>query len=411
MQITNLSQSMLVSLAFIFLGFTTLFAWNMLLSIGDFTKTEWVFKNASNAQFSYGGAICLFILILCFTRFKLSIKSLIGCLVLGLALGTFACFCFLAKIGTAGNIWPMYMISSLIGVGSAFIQGTYAGLATKYSENAMGKFSMGQAIAGLSCLPIGLGLDALGKVIYASNSTPATPIAPAVLFKIAQFRSTIFCVFACLTAIATHFVYSWLRKKINSKTPDSVNDIEMKGISITRGYLGIIKVVFNMSFMIFVNFIFTFLVFPSHLSDHWDKDQKIFPVNQATIIYLFIFNLFDFIGKLLVTCGLKLTRTGVYACTLIRLPLMVAFYFASFASNNIVTHEIFKMGLIALFASLQGLVVTWCFILAPNNKLKNNEEYERAGNVNVFALTLGIFIASTITVFGKSNAYIEDNFF
>ena len=151
-----------------------------------------------------------------------------------------------------------------------------------------------------------------------------------------------------------------------------------------------------MTLCIFFNNMMLFAVLTNQVNI-WNDQSILFEPSSYMfgMVAYFVYNLSDWIGRSLVSLGVVLSRTGVIYVTLARLVPLTVWYFASFSSNSVMKTDYFRLGTLAVFVVMQGLAVTWSFILAPA-RITIAAEQPVVGNVNTLAIVVGIMVGSAL---------------
>ena len=373
-----------LSWQFTYLGFACLFGWNVVLNVSfPALLDDRVFTVELDNLLStvYGLAMAVAILPLIFIGADVIPKNPRA------SFGGACMFASLGLIGLCGFIKPASVVFgcllvSLLGIGTALVQGFYFSEAAMTSGPSIGKFSLGQAIAGLIILPIMITL----KSIF----TDYLHVMSAFAFIAA---------IACAGSIPV-YVFS-VRKHLAMKEATAALNEPTSTSEKPRAYLAIIKDIWPMTLCIFLNFVLLFVVFPGHLitrkSYKWSSSGYISTgsVVDYTTVAFFIYNLSDCVGRYLVGVGVTLNRAGVLAVTASRLAPLTLWYVATFSGVSLFSDDLVRFAIMAIHTMMQGLAVTWAFILAPA-KITIAAEQPIVGNMNTLALVLGIMTGAAL---------------
>jgi hypothetical protein len=170
-----------------------------------------------------------------------------------------------------------------------------------------------------------------------------------------------------------------------------------------------VKEVLPMCSMIWVNFVLLFVVFPDSIGIWAFRNKNaLLNLDDETMmqIFFFVFNVFDFLGRSLVSWGVTLKPRGVMGVTASRVVLLALFYLVTYKSDvEWLKNAVTRIVVLAVFVVTQGLAVTWSFILAPRN-LKTTAENQIAGNLSSFGLVNGILVGAIIANFTGLNGAI-----
>jgi hypothetical protein len=326
---SQVSETM--SWQFAYLGFACLLGWNVVLYVAMTLQADIIFTTYFNdwMSFFYGLAMSLTILPLVFVGNNIP-KSPRACI------GGAAMFASLGLIGLSGFINPAsapfgLALVALLAVGTSSVQGFYFSEAATHSQNAIAKFSIGQAVSGLICLPISL-------ILQQIFSNPAHVMAA-------------FCFIAAIACAGSIPVYIFsVRKHLAMKEASSSLDQHTMSEQPIRGYMAIIKDIWPMTLSIFVNFVLLFLVFPVHVIMNWNPTSTLFPGAYTFLtIAFFAYNLADCIGRYLVSFGVTLNKVGVVAVTAARLVPLALWYLSSFSSIAFMTNDYFRIFVMVVF--------------------------------------------------------------
>ena len=362
-----------LSWQFLYLGLSCLIGWNVILNVSETLKQKDMFTADFGTHLStiYGLAMSLTILPLIFMTPDAISKTLRVYLGGGLMFISLTLISASTYLKPASSVYGLVLVS-LLAVGTSLVQGFYFSEAAMHSKGAIGKFALGQAISGLTCLPIQLSLDYLLPVKI--QSTAAFTMMAAI---------------ACGGSIPVYLCS--VKVKLAEIEEDEGVDTSEK-----RSYSAIISDIWPMTLCIFLNFVLLFMVFPNHIPK-WNLSNKLFDPDTYTFmaVAFFVYNLSDCVGRYLVGLGVTLTRTGVIAATMSRLATLSVWYLSTFYNVSFLADDLFRLGVMAVHTIIQGLAVTWAFILAPS-KITIASEQPVVGNLNTLALVLGIMVGSAL---------------
>ena len=364
-----------LSWQFAYLGFCCLFGWNAILNVSRALSANSIYTAQFGQQMAtiYGLTMSVTIIPLIFVKsdvIPMNPRAMAGGLLISASLAMIG-FSAVTNPGSAAFGLAM---AALLGIGTAIVQGFFYSEAATYSANAISMFSIGQSVSGLICLPIQLGL----RQIFENDMTSTAAFA----FLTAG---------ACVLSIPV-YMYGVRRTLAVKERTRSVNQLSVG----RRPYSSILREIWPMTLCIFLNNMMLFLVLTNHVNI-WNDQSILFAPSSYMLgmIAYFIYNLFDWIGRSLVSFGVKLNRTGVICLTLARLVPLAVWYVASFGSNSVMKTDYFRLGTLAVFVIMQGLAVTWSFILAPAN-ITIAAEQPVVGNVNTLAIVAGIMVGSAL---------------
>lgn len=357
---------------FSYLGLSCLIGWNVVLNVSETLKDKDVFTSDFGTHLStiYGLAMALTILPLIFLPpdvMSRSFRSSIGGSLMFISLSLITASIFFKPASAAYGL----VFVSILAVGTALVQGFYFSEAAMHSKSAIGRFSLGQAISGLICLPIKLGLD------Y---------ILPEAMYSAAAFVAI--AAIACAGSIPV-YLFSVKVTLMDIEEDEGIDKSEK------RSYSAIIADIWPMTLGIFLNFFFLFMVFPNHIP-RWNATNKLFDPASYTFLTLafFVYNVADCLGRYLVR-WVTLSRSGVMGATTSRVLTLSLWYMATFFDVSFLTNDFVRLGVLVVHTAIQGLTVTWAFILAPS-KITIAAEQPVVGNMNTLALVLGIMTGSAL---------------
>ena len=355
-----------LGLQFTILGFACLIGFNVLMQAGvSIPSTSF---SASNLQFGgdgalvYGGAMNLTLILLSVwgNGMSNSRKAVVGGILMSLGL-IYVSFASMVNLPR----YTGYIGMILLGMGTSVFQGMVMGLAGQHSQKAMSNVSTGQALSGLICMPLALLLN-LAK----SNQITVQSL---ILFGAISILGSI-PIF--LNDVAPH-------SSVLALSAASLSDEEgEKGRSI----FAVLKDTWRFTLLIWINFFLLFTVFNFHFT--WFVGGSL----KFTMM-LFIFNLADFLGRLSVSFGVRLSPRGIYAVTLFRLIPFLGYLLCTYSKYAMFHMTAVRYLVVALLLLAQGPAVTWCFILSPS-KLDRAADHKTLGTVNTFAVVNGIFLGS-----------------
>jgi hypothetical protein len=177
-----------------------------------------------------------------------------------------------------------------------------------------------------------------------------------------------------------------------------------------RSLIAIVKDIFPMSSMIWLNFFMLFMIFPGFVGV-WASGadaERTWPMNMkvdvGVPVFFFVFNLSDLCGRLMVDYGVVLKPRGVMAVTGARLAMTAMILFVTFTKVTVFANDVTRMVAMFVYMAMQGLAVTWAFINAPA-KISSPAEHAVVGNLMSLFLANGILIGQ---VLGKEGAILEN---
>ena len=141
----------------------------------------------------------------------------------------------------------------------------------------------------------------------------------------------------------------------------------------------------------------TFLALPDQMVA-WNPTFKYPWDNSNTYqdMIIFMFNVFDVVGRFLALQYITMTPTQVMVGSFARWAL-IPFYFLATASLAFFGNDLFKFVLQAVFATTYGLFLTWGMIHGPSQKGIHPDQAGTAGYIMSFAQVNGIFLGSLLS--------------
>jgi hypothetical protein len=156
----------------------------------------------------------------------------------------------------------------------------------------------------------------------------------------------------------------------------------------------------NINFMILLNGIITFSIYPGILLKFEIFYKNKFYTNIVTI--LIIFNFFDVLGRELPKCFFFRKLKYIYSIIIMRLYFLVIFilmtYMRTLEGNNLFKNDYFFSGNLALFAFTNGFVISNSFTVIGDEIIEEKLKC-KASPVLSCSLNLGTYLGSTLAYF------------
>ena len=288
-----------------------------------------------------------------------------------------------------GGFYSGLGITACLGFSNAIIQSAGFGLAALVSEKAVNYLSLGQSVAGVLCWPLLLVLQYLFARAGFSNERidgrPSMVESASVL--------TGFLVVAIVTlAMIPYYAFGLsdsegVRRGLLQKTVSNSSDKNAR-----RSTIEIVGSTMPLAITVWMNMFVTFLVFPGTLIVMEPRMPNITGEKSFdAAVLIFIFQLFDLVGKLLVVAGVRLSRAQVIILSPCRIFIAGAM-FAAAGNVWVLKYDISKILLVALLGATNGLILNCAMILGPTQVPRS--EADVASYVMAFFLVNGILFGS-----------------
>ena len=293
-----------------------------------------------------------------------------------------------------------------LGFGNAVFQSAGFGLAAMMGERALNFMSFGQSFAGLVVWPSLLLLKLIisrvrGAVAMAPDSeiTGLPPVVDTNTWPVILG----FVLVAILTVVTIPYYLIWFSRNTviyRALQGDPAHPSRTDADTSRRGVWMIIWKTLPLALTVWFLLFVTFLVFPGVVLS-WEPTLGFFLNHRNTYseILIYTFQVFDAVGKLLALVGLRLSSFQVRMVTPWRLAWAVLF-FAAGAGVAVLRCDVVRIGLIAVLAITNGLLITWCMIWGPGQVRRS--EREVAGYVMSFFLVFGITCGTLAAMFLNS---------
>lgn len=375
-------------LGFLFFGMVGLFCFTYFIQvIGLLTsKTRPTFASASTMVYGITSNIGQLLGIFFAPRVSFGSRIWVPCMMIAF---TAVGYPMAINSHVPGGFYSGLGITACLGFSNAIIQSAGFGLAALVSEKAVNYLSFGQSVAGVLCWPLLLVLQYLFARAGFSNeridSRPSIVESASVL--------TGFLVVAIVTlAMIPYYAFGLsdskgVRRGLLQKNVSNPSDKNEK-----RSTIAIVGSTMPLAITVWMILFVSFLVFPGTLILMEPRIPNI-PGGKSlyAAVLIFIFQLFDGIGKLLVVAGIRLSKAQVMILSPCRIVIAGAM-FAAAGNVWVLKYDISKILLVALLGVTNGLLLNLCMILGPRQVPRS--EADVASYVMAFFLVNGILFGS-----------------
>ena len=290
------------------------------------------------------------------------------------------------------------------GLLNAICQSSFFGLVSFFPIDIIVNMSTGQGIAGILMNIIQyiviFTIGDIDKNKRQSENDTIVKKSGIIFFSISVFIIVVSLVFIILIYRNNYFKNKLILSGEHSSDNDInnieklINNSEHSESSISSNkevsFLDLTKILLDLNILTVILYIITFSVFPGVCLEF-----KLFNLygNLKNNTIITIYNIFDTIGRLLVTF-FNPTKKKIYILTLSRIILLIIMpfnFYYQYNSNSLKTNLIFILCVI-FCAITNGLVTSLLFGIAPTLVPINIKG--RAGSSISFYLILGIFLGT-----------------
>ena len=367
---------------FFYFGILGLLCFNVYLQVSSYLTKSYNPRFIEWANVLYGLSNNVGQLIAIFTGSRFSFFNRIWISSLGLALVVVGLPVF-AQTNLSIRTYLGYLFMFGLGLCNAIMQSAGFGLAGSVSTRAINWYSIGQAVSGLLGMPFIvltkwiLGLFANGNT---QKYTPDDVSAIAALVLSALLT----------LSMIPYYYFGLSRNAVVAKTLASIEKPAVPGSSAryVESIVAVLPIAVSVWFVMFL----TFLVFPNQIFK-WTPSFSGYSSGLFINLMIFCFQLFDVVGRYLALAGLTMTPLMVLTIPPWRIVLVVAMYVCS-TETWIFQYDITRFVLMALFAASNGLFISWCMILGPQQGKRENSDI--ASYTMSFALVNGILCGSLV---------------
>ena len=403
----NNSSRKFVKFSFLIFGIAGLWAWNTILSdIGFFIYFIPSLDPLFIFPFLNFALNIIFQFILLFKKKLFTYKTqllfsvtLSGILLIILPLSVIS----LNKDSLTNRIIASIMVL-FQGLLNAICQSSFFGLVSFFPIDIIVNMSTGQGIAGILMNIIQyiviFTFGDIDKTKKESENDIIVKKSGIIFFSISVFIIVVSLVFIILIYRNNYFKNKLILSGEHSSDNDInnieklINNSEHSESSISSNkevsFLDLTKILLDLNILTVILYIITFSVFPGVCLEF-----KLFNLdgNLKNNTIITIYNIFDTIGRLLVTF-FNPTKKKIYILTLSRIILLIIMpfdFYYQYNSNSLKTNLIFILCVI-FCAITNGLVTSLLFGIAPTLVPINIKG--RAGSSISFCLILGIFLGT-----------------
>ena len=383
----DINQESTPRFGFLFFGVVGLLCYNFFLQvIGHLAgRTRPSFLSAGVMIYGISNNVGQLLSIFVAPDFAVFTRVWASCLLIALSAFAFpAIVHFHGSFGFASAL----AITSMLGLGNALFQSTGFGLAGVAGSISMNYMSFGQSVAGLLTWPLLLILETFyARAGMRSSKVDGQPSAVE--------SASVVTGFVAVGVVTLLFIpyYAWILR-CNATVSAAVNVIsrvDNKPGSDKTPIHTILGQTLPLALTVWGLLFVTFLVFPAVMLT-W-QPTRTYPggADSYYSLLIYVFQVFDCVGKYLAIAGLELSPLQLKYFSPVRILLALAFFGAQ-ASLWIFGSDIFRVILVAAFATSNGLLMTWCMIHGPRQVRES--EAEVAGSTMSFFLVNGIFFGS-----------------
>jgi hypothetical protein len=377
---------------FCFLGVVGLLCYNFFLQVIGFLAqaTRPSFVSASTAVYGISNNVGQLACIFLGAYVSMSKRVTISCILIVLVSVGYP---LIVNSNWSFGFQASLCLAGFLGLGNAIFQSAGFGLAAWVGLEAMNYMSFGQSLAGI------LVAGSMGFVNVLLSRTRDTS-ATADMSEQRNWSLIIGFAIVGLVTIATipFFVLKFskedaVREALQARqyAPRASGETDLAQRSIPR----IISATFPLAFMVWLVLFVTFVVFPG-LVLSWEPTRTRFVDSRGDYgqLMIIIFQIFDAVGKFLAILGVKLSPLLIKILSPLRVSLIV-FFLASGAKILWLGDDFARMALVAVLATTNGLLITWCMIWGPRQVRES--EAEISGYTMSFFLVFGISCGSLVS--------------
>ena len=377
---------------FLFFGLVSLFAFTYFIQVIGLLTSKTLPIFASAATMIYGISSNLGQLFSIFVAYRMSFgrRIWISCFIIAMT-----CIFYPSFINShiPGGFFSGLLITIGLGFSNALIQSAGFGLAACVSDSAINYFSFGQSLAGIICWPLQIALHyffaEIGFNTERINSRPSMVESWTI--------SVGFFIVAMTTLSMIPFFVFWL-----SSAPAVRRAFHKLSIAKTTGqperdFLVIFGDTLPLALSVWFVLFATFLVFPGVVLTMIPRFDK-FPGGRPffSALLIFVFQVFDVLGKLFTLIGVVLNPRQVKILSPTRILIALLIYLSA-ADLTILKYDGMKIFLVAVLAFTNGALINSAMMHGPSQV--RPAEADRAGYIMAFFLVNGILFGSLVSLF------------
>ena len=380
--------------SFLFFGFVGNLCFNFLLQEIAFFNAVFSDSFGSLCGMCFGGANNIGQLLIIWKGSNWSFTTRINaaCIVLG---GTMMAIPLLSLGAVPFRLYAALMIVIMMGLACAVLSSTGFGLVGLCPPKVRTYYTVGTSLAGVMAWPMMIVFDNIFKRVFGlspkrAEGAAASPVDVATTLTLMGFAAMCFYIvvpfYTCWLS-RTPTVVQALAKSQVRKESSATSKRNMWQIFADTAPLAL--AVWNIQFV-------SFLVFPDQVV-LWksDKPGRYGGEFGYKNINIYVFQFFDVVSRIMVVSGVELSSKKIKVGSAMRL-LLVPFFFLAVYRISIFDLDLFKFGLVALFAVSYGLVLTWGMIRG-SSQVKPHEAHV-AGYIMSFSVVNGILCGAVTSL-------------
>jgi hypothetical protein len=382
-------------LGFMFFGIVGLLCFNFFLQSLQYFQLSFSgdFGLYSNIIYGLSNNCGQLLIIFYGLRFTLSSRIYSSAISLAIVLVGYPIIAIFISNQTAGLAIGL-VLTFVLGFFNAIIQSAGFGLAGICSAKSMEYFSVGQALSGLLPWPLYMLMNLIFKAGGVSNTADASAWSPLVI----ACNLTTLCIAAGVTFLfVPYYRLSLSKKPMVKQALDNMEVMKHSELIVHRPKTQILKDTLPLALSVWFVLYVTFVVFPSHIFA-WSSSNNIEGALYTSLM-LYIFQAFDVVGRYLVSFWKLSPKQTKIGCIL--RALFIPLFFLSTLDIAFFGNDVTRMIMMALFATSNGFLLTWCMIYGPGQVHK--DEADVASYTMSFFLVNGIFFGS-LTALGIQKA-------
>ena len=294
------------------------------------------------------------------------------------------------------QMWIVYSVLFGMGFTVAILASAGFGLTGMCSVDIRRYFMLGNCLAGVTTWPLMLFVEQILKRFFHMSPIRVVPDRPSslenmstlVVLSVAALGFFITIPYYVFGLARSMCVEDALRK---IKAGAALTGPDKGGIASTlMATLPMAVAVWNVMFV-------TFLALPDQMVS-W-KPSFDYPWDNSNTyqdMIIFMFNVFDVVGRFLALQCITMTPAQVMVGSFGRW-LLIPFYFLATTGVAFFGNDVFKLVLQAAFATTYGLFLTWGMTHGPTQSGLREEQADTAGYIMSFALDNGVFLGSHLS--------------
>ena len=364
---------------FLYFGMVGMLCFNFFLQVANYLNCSFNTGFVDWAVALYGFANNIGQLIAVFTGSRFRFFPRVWISSIGLAIVVVG-FPVLSYASVSFGSWLAYGLALGMGLCTSLMQSAGFGLAGSVSVRAIHWYSLGQGLAGVLALPLLLALEYM-YTCMGLEPKAATADVPSAVDGAASLTMLVICA-VCTLCLIPYYYFGLSRNRLVAAKLEKL-EATLTTHSLAEYTEGIVHTLPMATCVWFVMFV-TFLAFPSRILS-WKSPSKIYSQNFFISVNIYLFAIFDVVGRWVAVAGVSLSQLAVWASSPWRIFIVLVMYLSSYEvwwfGNDVV-----RVVLVVALAFTNGYFINWCMMLGPQG----------AKNPDIASYTMSFFLVNGI---------------